>query len=59
MYRRRGKPVATSEKMAVEMAGEMAGKAKEKSLEIRLKKIVELIKVNPEITKPPVKLEPV
>jgi len=52
----KGKPVAASDKMAVEMAvemaGEMAGEAKEKSLEIRLKKIIELIKANPEITKP-------
>jgi predicted HTH transcriptional regulator len=34
--------------VAVEMAVEMAGKASEK----RIKKILELIKANPEITKP-------
>jgi ATP-dependent DNA helicase RecG len=40
----KGKPIAASEKMA----GKMTGKASEK----RLKKIIELINANPEITKP-------
>jgi len=49
----KGKPAVVSEKMAGEMAGEMAGKASEN----RLKKIVELVKANPEITKPEIALK--
>ncbi|MBO9204377.1 MULTISPECIES: RNA-binding domain-containing protein [Niastella] len=62
MVQFKAKPVAASEKMAGEMAGEMAGQVAGEmagetngnASEKRLKKILELIKANPEITMPEV-----